>query len=81
MAILSPRDFEVAASQTDPYVSFGEIVERCCDGNGARAGPAGDRLACAAFPDAHLHFVLVQDLNELDVHFLRKKPVRLDLWS
>ena len=64
VTVLSPLDIEVAASQMDRYVSFGESVERRRDGNGACAGPAGDGLACAAFPDAHFHFVLVQDLDE-----------------
>src|SRR5207237_9394939 len=59
-------------------LALGPPGDHASDPHGAGARAAGPGLACAAFPDAHLHFFRADDLDKLGVHSLGEERVMLE---
>src|SRR6516164_6529415 len=67
MVVGSPFDVERTARQRDAYAPAGVSSACGCHRRRAGAGPARQRLAGAALPDAHLERVRTGDPDELGV--------------
>src|SRR5262249_11462664 len=73
----APVDLELAAGERDDDRAPGAPGARGRDADRARARPAGERLAGAALPDAHLEPRRPGDAHELRVHPAREERVAL----
>ena len=75
MIVVAPVDGQFAARQAQMGASSGQTGARARDQSGAGGGAAGQRRACAAFPNAQKNIVRRKNLGERDIDPLRKERV------
>ena len=68
-----------AAVHLNRRLTVKHIVQHARRQRRARPCPAGERNACAAFPDAHARMAAVTHLDELCIDLMRKRRVMLKL--
>jgi len=79
LAALAPLDFEIAAAQLDDRFVVSASGQHSRDQRRASAGAAGERLARAAFPDAHFQMSARNRQDEFGVDAARKERMVLEL--